>query len=72
MRFVAAKFPQYPFEALLDKTPDWLEWAAYQAAMLDVDTFKKVEAALVAIIGAGQGETLSDMGIGHGESGAFG
>jgi len=56
----------------LDKTPDWLEWAAYQAAMLDVDTFKKVEAALVAIIGAGQGETLSDMGIGHGESGAFG
>jgi hypothetical protein len=69
---VAAKFPQYPFEALLDKTPDWLEWAAYQAAMIDVDTFKKVETALAAITGAGQGETLADMGIGHGESGIVG
>jgi hypothetical protein len=69
---VAAKFPQYPFEALLDKTPDWLEWAAYQAAMVDVDVVRKVEAALVAITGAGQDETLSDIGIGHGKSGTVG
>ena len=71
MRLVAAKFPQYSFEALLDKTPDWLEWAAYQAAMTDVDFMRKVEAALAQLTGAGQG-TLSDAGIGHGKSGIVG
>ena len=62
---MAAKFPQYTFEALMDKTPDWLEWAAYQAAMVDVDLLRKVEAALATATGAGQDGTLADMGIGR-------
>jgi len=48
----------------LDKSPQWLEWAAYQAAMTDVDMVRKAGAALGALNGAEKVETLSDMGIG--------
>lgn len=48
----------------MDKSPQWLEWAAYQAAMTDVDMVRKAGAALGALNGAEKVETLSDMGIG--------
>ena len=63
-RFIARKFPRYSFEELLDKSPQWLEWAAYQAAMTDVDMVRKAGAALNAISGTEKVETLADMGIG--------
>ena len=65
MRFIARKFPRYSFEELLDKSPQWLEWAAYQAAMTDVDMVRKAGAALNALNGAEQVETLDGMGIGR-------
>jgi len=50
----------------LDKTPAWLEWAAYQAAMCDLDMAKKIQAIVGGGYTAGQDMdvSLSDMGIG--------
>lgn len=51
---------------MLDKTPAWLEWAAYQAAMCDVDMVKKIHAALGGGFTAQDTDTaLADMGIGR-------
>jgi len=51
---------------LLDKTPQWLEWVAYQAAMCDVDMVKKIQAAITGGYSTEQDTdaTLADMGIG--------
>ncbi len=51
----------------MDKTPAWLEWAAYQAVMCDVDLARKIQSAITG----GQSTArdtdgaLSDMGIGR-------
>jgi len=44
LRTIAAKFPKYGFEDLLDKTPAWLSWAFLQAVELDLDFMRKMGA----------------------------
>ena len=42
MRTIAAKFPQYSFEDLLDRTPAFIRWALLQAMSLDEDLARKI------------------------------
>ena len=45
-RYIASKFPVYTFEAMLDKTPAWINWAVQQAVQVEMDQYKRISAML--------------------------